>query len=128
MLNFKIIGLEALQKKCSADTVKKPLTDGIKKIVFALEGEAKRATVVDTGRLRSSIFSRYGATEGMVGTNVEYAPFVEYGSEKIEARHMEGGTKVLGQGMFSFALESIRKKMADFLKNIGVQIENKWGS
>ncbi|MCH7764714.1 MAG: HK97 gp10 family phage protein [Candidatus Marinimicrobia bacterium] len=127
MLSFKIIGLAALTKKLGSDTVKKPLGEGIKKIVFTLEGEVKKATVIDTNRLRSSIFSKYGASEGMVGTNVQYAPFVEYGTRHMEARHMEGGRKELGQGMFGFGLEQLQKKMSGLLKAIGVQIENRWG-
>lgn len=117
MLNIKIVGLEALAQKCKADTIKIPLMEGIKKIIFALEGETKKITPVDTGRLRSSIFSRYGASEGIVGTNVEYAPFVEYGTRYMEGSHM-----------FEKGLEQIKHKMADFFKAIGVQIENRWGS
>ena len=130
MLNFKIIGLDKLNKKLSSDTIKNPLAEGIKKIAFALEGETKKATVVDTGRLRSSIFTKYGATEGMVGTNVQYAPSVEYGvpTRNLEARHMEGGTRVLGLGMFGYGIEQIKKKMGNLLKSIGIAIENKWGS
>ena len=128
MLNIKIIGLEALHEKCSKETIKKPLTDGIKKLVFALEREVKTSTVVDTDRLRSSVFSKYGDNKGMVGTNVQYAPFVEYGTARMEARHMEGGGKVLGQGMFSYATEQIKKKMSGFLKEIGAHIEQRWGS
>lgn len=42
---------------------------------------AKRQAPVDTGRLRSSI--TYVEEEGVfkVGSNVEYAPFVEFGTE-----------------------------------------------
>jgi len=130
MLNFKIVGLDKLNKKLG-EGIKKPLISGIKKIVFTLEGETKVATPVGlSGDLSSSEFSKYGATEGMVGTNKEYAPFVEYGTQYMEARHVtrNNQTRVLGQGMFSFGLEQLKKKMGNLLKGIAINIENRWGS
>ena len=127
MLKINIIGMDKLQKKLTGNTVKKPLDDGVKKITFALEGEVKKATVVDTGVLRSGTFSKFGEGFAAVGTNVRYAPFVEYGTAKMEARHMEGGAKVFGTGMFAYGLSQLKKKMGDFLKAIGLNIEQKWG-
>lgn len=52
----------------------------IARACFRIEAEAKRATPVYTGRLRSAITSRIteqrGGVEGRVGTNVGYAPWV----------------------------------------------------
>lgn len=68
------------------------LTDAIKGAVaetaLNVERNAKQATPVDTGRLRSSIGvsfdgNRLGAD---VATNVEYAPHVEFGTVKQEAQ------------------------------------------
>ena len=126
MLKIKMVGLDKLNKKLG-EGVGKPLGEGLKKIVFTLEGETKKATVVDTGMLRSSIFSKYGVSGGMVGTNLHYAEAVEYGTPRMAARHMEGGTKVLGQGMFGFGFERLKKVMATLLKGIAVNIERKWG-
>jgi HK97 gp10 family phage protein len=51
---------------------------------------AKRMCPVDTGRLRSSITHEVGGdAEGMVarvGTNVEYAKYLEYGTSRMSAR------------------------------------------
>ena len=51
---------------------------------------AKRNAPVDTGRLRSSITHEVGGDpEGIVarvGTNVEYAPHLEYGTSRMKAR------------------------------------------
>lgn len=47
-----------------------------------------RQRAVDTGRLRSSykaIFKRNGLG-AEVGTNVEYAPFIEFGTSRMRAR------------------------------------------
>lgn len=41
---------------------------------------------VRTGRLRGSITSEYDGNSAQVGTNVEYAPYVEYGTYKMSAR------------------------------------------
>lgn len=49
---------------------------------------AKRKCPVDTGRLRNSI-THGGDTQGLtayIGTNVEYAPYVEYGTRKTKAQ------------------------------------------
>ena len=51
------------------------------------ETYAKRLCPVDTGRLRSSIAHQAESAYVMaVGTNVEYAPYVELGTYKMSAR------------------------------------------
>ena len=51
---------------------------------------AKQGCPVDTGRLRSSITNQVGTdAEGLlaaVGTDVEYAPYVELGTSKMGAQ------------------------------------------
>lgn len=51
---------------------------------------AKQLCPVDTGRLRSSITNELGQdAEGLVaviGTNVEYAPYIELGTSKMAAQ------------------------------------------
>ena len=55
-----------------------------------IERDAKLVCPVDTGNLRSSINTTVEANGNnviaTVGTNVEYAPFVEYGTKKMSAR------------------------------------------
>lgn len=41
---------------------------------------------VDTGRLRGSISHATDDTSAYIGTNVEYAPYVELGTRKMAAR------------------------------------------
>lgn len=56
------------------------------KSAYKVESKAKSLTPVDTGRLRSSITTDDNSTEGSIeieiGTDVEYAPYVEYGTTK----------------------------------------------
>lgn len=53
----------------------------MQKSVYLVEGEAKALVPRRTGRLFSSITGEASVVEGRVGTNVEYAPFVEFGTE-----------------------------------------------
>ena len=127
-LKITIKGVDKLKQKLDTPTIKKPLDDGIKKIALVLEGLIKKSTVVDTGRLRSSITATTTSEFSKVATNVNYASHVEFGNERIDARHMEGGTKVFGQGMFGFGLELLQKKMGNLVKDIGKKIETKFSS
>lgn len=45
----------------------------------AAEGHAKSDCPVDTGRLRNSISNKTVGKTVYIGTNVEYAPYVEFG-------------------------------------------------
>lgn len=125
-VKLQIIGLDKLKKKLQEKNVTQPLNDGIKKATLLLDREVKQATVVDTGRLRASMTSQFGAGFGQVGTNVEYAPVVEFGSDRFPARHMEGGTKVLGEGMFAFGLRKLTDKIKDWLGDVAKDIETRW--
>ena len=56
------------------------------------ESNVKAHTPVDTGTLRNSITHEVKSREVDIGTNVEYAPYVEYGHRTpsggfVDARH-----------------------------------------
>lgn len=65
-------------------------SDEIKNTALSIERNAKQRTPVDTGRLRGSIQSQFsesmGGVQADIGTNVEYANFIEYGTRKMAAR------------------------------------------
>ena len=124
---IEIKGIEELNKKLQPETVKQPLADGIKKITLALDREVKMSTPVDTGVLGASISNEIAPEYGKVMTQVAYAFFAEYGTKKMEARHViQGSTRrVFGLGMFGYAIQVISKKMGDFMKELGINIERK---
>lgn len=61
---------------------------GLKAIGMTAEGYAKRETPVDTGRLRNSISNTTDGNAAYIGTNVEYAPYVELGARGRQPVHM----------------------------------------
>jgi len=67
-----------------------PVAKDILKKIGQIERKAKRFCPVDTGRLRSSITSALGEEDdkivGVVGTNVEYAPHIEFGTVNQSAQ------------------------------------------
>ena len=52
------------------------------------ETYAKQETPVDTGRLRNSISHSVDGEAVYIGSNVEYAPYVELGTSRAKAHHM----------------------------------------
>ena len=63
------------------------ISRGLEKIGLAAEGYAKKLAPVDTGRLRNSVTHAVvdGEQAVYIGTNVEYARYVELGT----SRHKE---------------------------------------
>ena len=61
---------------------------GLEAIGLTAEGYAKRETPVDTGRLRNSISHATDGEAAYIGTNVEYAPYVELGARGRQGKHM----------------------------------------
>ena len=89
-VDFKVDGTEFLKSLDQYGAkVTEGLKDAIKTCALAIESDAKRNCPVDTGRLRMSIvsnLSNVGNFEAEVGTNVEYATYVEYGTHKQSPR------------------------------------------
>lgn len=61
---------------------------GLEAIGLVAEGHAKKETPVDTGRLRNSIAHAVDDDAAYIGTNVEYAPYVELGARGRDGKHM----------------------------------------
>ena len=56
------------------------------KATTLVQGQAIEFCPVDTGNLRASIHTTISNLEGAVGTPVEYAPYVEFGTSKMNAQ------------------------------------------
>ena len=56
------------------------IQDGLKKACHMVETAAKEKCPVDDGTLRASITHSVEHDKGIVGTNVEYGPYVEFGT------------------------------------------------
>ena len=74
-----LVQLEAKKAVAAASAAR-----GANKAGLLAEGDAKRLCPVDTGRLRNSIHTELVLTESggeaHVGSNVEYAAYLEYGT------------------------------------------------
>lgn len=89
MADFKFeLDLEGFQKSLSSydAEVGKSLDKAVKNCVLAIQRDSKKDCPVDTGRLRGSIVTKTSHLEGTVGSNLEYAPYIEYGTHKVAAR------------------------------------------
>ena len=83
---------------------------GLEAIGLTAEGHAKKETPVDTGRLRNSISHSTDDEAAYIGTNVEYAPYVELGARGRKGVHM------LQRAATEHA-DEYKKIMEDALKN-----------
>lgn len=81
--------------------------DLLTSIGLTAQGNAQRLTPVATGTLRRSITNRVEGNAVYIGTAVEYAPFVEYGTRFMPAR------SYLGQGIED-SRDAIERLAAEF--------------
>lgn len=71
------------------------LTETIKKATQLVHGQAKALAPADTGLLRESIHMQVKNLEGRVYTNLEYAPYVEF------------GTGITGNGTYPYKVKGL---------------------
>lgn len=81
-IGFETSGISALIKKLDylGENAEPIVMAGLRKGAMKVQADAKRAAPADTGRLRQSIVVNEIQGGYTVGTNVEYAPYVEYGT------------------------------------------------
>ncbi|MGN0683748.1 MAG: HK97-gp10 family putative phage morphogenesis protein [Oscillospiraceae bacterium] len=70
------------------EALEKAKNNALEAIGITAEKYAKEKTPVDTGRLRNSIAHATDDDSAYIGSNVEYAPYVELGTAKQKANHM----------------------------------------
>lgn len=68
------------------DGIERAKARALEKIGLVAEGYAKRLCPVDTGRLRNSITHTTDDEAAYIGTNVEYAVYVEMGTVNTPAQ------------------------------------------
>lgn len=87
-----VVGLDSLLKKLDklGGNVEETLYDSVSKQTKLVQGEAKELCAVDTGDLRESIKDNTRKYKnkivGLVSTNMEHAPYVEFGTGKVGER------------------------------------------
>ncbi len=86
VIAVKIEGLERVERKFreAPGVVNSEIRNGMERSVKKVTTDVQAGTPVDVGRLRSQITNVVqgsGAeTRGIVGTNVKYAPYMEFGT------------------------------------------------
>lgn len=85
MVSYKI-DLSNLHIQDLENKIKNNLPNGIAKAGEAVVKNAKAICPVDTSRLRNSIHSEASGLTATIGTNVEYALYVEMGTYKMQAQ------------------------------------------
>lgn len=77
-----LVEVRADNREVIANAIDRALEAALEEIGLVAEGYTKRACPVDTGRLRNSIthIIDEGGKCAVIGTTVEYAPYVELGT------------------------------------------------
>lgn len=149
-MEFKVEGLERLLKKLSPEILAEPLKRGLTDLAHLGEREAKKASPIDTGRLRSSITTgvdtAFMPLWSKVKTDVTYGVYMEMGtrphwpppgalagwarrhgiSEFLVARAIaRKGTKA--RKFFGKAKEAVEGKLETIARRILKEIGDKFG-
>lgn len=92
-IRAEIRGLREVQAKMeqvAKDVTGTPMRDAMRDATLLVVRSAKINAPVDTGRLRASIVPEVrvmtGTVQGIVGSNVVYAPFQELGTKRMKGR------------------------------------------
>lgn len=95
-----------------ADAIDQALARALEEVGLVAEGYAKKACPVDTGRLRNSITHQVRPSEKSVyiGTNVEYAPYVELGTSRMKPQPFLRPAAADHEGSYKKIFESELKK------------------
>lgn len=122
-ISIQIKGLEEVQKnlnKLSSQAVQ-GVESAIKQsgffiqseVVASINGERAELESVDTGRFRGDVKATFpNRFESIIGTNLDYPVYLEYGTSRIEARPHFRNTKARNEGkVVKFIDDEIKKIM-----------------
>lgn len=113
-VKFDIENVEEIKAKLSKAPVQIRLgaDRALAKIAFLVENLSKQLTPVDTGRLRSSIYTELYPLRATISTNVNYAIYVHEGTEFMVPRpFMQEAVSFLQKDMEEIITEEIRKTL-----------------
>ena len=117
-VEIEIQGIEEVSRKMdqmAEDIQGTPMEMGMRDATMLVTRQARINAPVDTGRLRASIapeVRQQGRTvQGIVGSNVRYAPFQEYGTDRTP------GKRYL-QRAFEDNIEKIKALIGDVVARI----------
>lgn len=85
-LDIRVEGLESLTRILERLKLSEPAGDAIELFLDKIVLDAKAIVPVRTGTLQRSIHWWGGEGEYHVGSNVHYAPYVEYGTSRMAPR------------------------------------------
>ena len=127
-LSFTLIGALQLINKMGNLI---PADKMLRKLTLRFERDVKKATVVGvSGFARGTITHSIKYDHGEVMSHEDYYPFIEYGTYKMMARHMEGRTKVTGwdasYGAFHYTAKKFWDSSGDIMRDIVTKIEGVW--
>ena len=97
-MSIEIQGAEELLIKFSKMKDDAAIQKGMQQACALVEASAKEKAPADTGALRRSIASRIegggAAIQGIIYAPLEYAPYVEYGTDKMAAKPYIASAKI----------------------------------
>jgi HK97 gp10 family phage protein len=85
-MNITITGLDKAMANLSPAHLEAPKRRFLTRVALIVERNTKRDAPVKRGHYRRSITHRVERDKAFVGTNVNYAPFLEYGTRFMRAR------------------------------------------
>ena len=96
MITVKVTGLEQVMKKFERMPREfiEEMDKAVKKSAYLIEGESKKVTPVDTGRLRASISSAFSVLQAIISPHTNYAVYVHEGTRFMQGRpYMKWGVE-----------------------------------
>lgn len=122
-MSKNIIGLKQLESKLDKLSDKRTYEKALGQSALIVESDAKRRAPVDTGILRNSIHTKVHTSElkATIGTPIEYAPYVEYGTGIKGQGSSSGSTRGSGmapQPYLGPALRANRTKVQEHFQRV----------
>lgn len=129
-VKVEVRGLEQAQREIEAKVAAlsgSEMVAAMRIATMAVQRDAKIFSPVDTGRLRASITPSVtdvgDAIEGIVGSNVTYAPYQEFGTgSRFGVAYQAGPGATHKRGRF-YLLRALNKNLGRFKEIIGATVQ-----